>query len=154
MIKRLQELLLVLVSLSIVSCKNVASEHTKTPEELKAELRLLEETNPEQHLLIDAKMHDSIVKTREAGWFHDAEYGKDGNVIKGLIKNNASVAKFKDVVLAVTYYSATETEIKSEEYIFYEYYEPNTTKSFSLYVHAPDTMKSFNVSLKKATPVN
>jgi hypothetical protein len=142
----------------LVSCNSSGSspvfEREKTPEELRMELKAQEQSNPTQYLSVDAKMKDSIIQTRAEGFFHNAEYGKDGSVIKGLIKNSASVAKFKDVVLTVSYYSATETEIKSEDHIFYEFYEPNAAKPFSLHVHAPEAMKSFGVRVKNATPTN
>lgn len=147
------------IFIGLQSCNSTGSsssmnfEKEKTPEELKAELKIQEENNPTQYVTVDAKMKDSIVQTRKEGWFHGAEYGKDGSVIKGIIKNSASVAKFKDVVLTVSYYSATNTEIKSEDHIFYEFYDPTSSKPFSLYVHAPEEMKSFGLTVKRATAV-
>lgn len=152
--------LIMFIFLTLQSCNSsgnssgFSSEREKTPEELRAELKTQEKNNPTQYVTVDGKMKDSIIQTRKEGWFHSAEYAKDGSVIKGTIKNTASVAKFKDVVLTVSYYSATNTEIKSEDHIFYEFYEPNSSKPFSLYIHAPEAMKSFGLSVKNATPVN
>lgn len=156
--KKITLLAILFVLFCNLSCNTNGSapifEKEKTPEELRMELRKQEESSPNQYLTVDAKMKDSIIKIREAGFFRDAEYAKDGSVIKGTIKNAASVAKFKDVVLTVSYYSGTETEIKNEDFIFYEYYEPNSTKEFSVYVHTPEAMKSFGITVKTATPVN
>lgn len=152
--------IILFIFISLQSCNSsgnsskFSAEREKTPEELRAELKTQEESNPLQYVIVDGKMKDSIVKTREEGWFHNAEYGKDGSVINGVINNTASVAKFKDVILTVSYYSATNTEIKSEDHIFYEFYEPNSSKSFSVYVHAPAEMKSFGLNIKNATPVD
>jgi hypothetical protein len=151
-------LITVVILGTIISCNSSSNsspfEREKTPEELRIELKAQEQNNPTQYVTVDSKMKDSIVQTREEGFFHSAEYGKDGSVIKGIIKNAASVAKFKDVVLTVSFYSATDTEIKSEDYVFYEFYEPNSSKPFSLHVHPPEAMKSFGTRIKTATPVN
>jgi hypothetical protein len=148
-------IMLFIIIIALESCNSGGnSSREKTSEELRAELKIQEESNPTRYMTVDAKMKDSIVQTRKEGFFHSAEYAKNGNVIKGVVKNSASVAKFKDMVLTVSYYSATNTEIKSEDHIFYEFYGPNSSKPFSLYVHAPEEMKSFSLSLKNATAVN
>lgn len=141
---------LLLTLFMLQSCNQVGSP-PKSPEELRMELKSLEQSNPIQFLTVDAKMRDSMVKTREEGWFNKAEYGKNGNTIKGFIKNSASIAKFKDVVLTVSYYSATKTVIKSEDHIFYEFYEPNSLVPFSIHVYPPKEMKSFGLNVKNAS---
>lgn len=141
---------ILVVFLVFQSCNQVGSP-PKSPEELRMELKFLEQSNPIQYLTVDAKMQDSIVKTREEGWFNKAEYGKNGNTIKGFIKNTASIAKFKDVVLTVSYYSATKTLIKNEDHIFYEFYEPNSSVPFSIHVYPPKEMKSFGLNVKNAS---
>jgi hypothetical protein len=147
-----------LVSICAASCNTNGStsifEGEKTAEELRLELKAKEESNPGQYMAVHAEMKDSIVQTRSGNFFRRAEYAKSGSIIKGSITNSASLAKFKDAILMVSYYSATETEIKSEDHILYDYYGPNAKKKFSIYVHAPKDMKSFNIIVKTATPVN
>ncbi len=126
----------------------------KTPEELKADLLAQEQNDPLKYLTVDGSMQADEIKTRDAGLFHDAEYSPDGNTIYGTITNSATIAKFKDVVLTVTYYSQTETAIESKDFTFYEFYNPNSTSNFELKVYPPETMSKFSLEIKSATPIN
>ena len=147
-------------TLALSSCNSEGSSGAaaaaipKTPEELKMELLQQEQAEPLTYISVDASMREDEVKTRDAGLFHDAEYSPDGNTIRGTIKNTATVAKFKDVVLEVTFYSQTETPIETKEFTIYEFYSPNTTKNFELKVYPPEEMAKFGVEIKKATAVN
>lgn len=123
----------------------------KTPEELKMELNQQELSNPTHYLIANAKMSENTVKTREAGLFREAEYSTDGYNIEGSIKNSASVARFKDVMITVKFLSKTGTIIEETDYPFYEFYEPNSTTPFSLHVYPPDAMEKFSVSVKNAS---
>jgi len=97
------------------------------------------------------QMREDKVKTREAGFFNEAEYAKDGNTIYGTIKNSATMAKFKDIVLTVTFYSQTQTAIESKDFTIYEFYKPNTATLFELKVYPPEAMAQFGVEVKTAT---
>ena len=141
-----------ILSILLASCGS--TEVPKTPEELKAELLSQEKTQPLVYLTVDAKMREDQVQTRRAGLFRDAEYAKDGNTITGTIKNSATIAKFKDVVLTVTFYSQTETAIESKDFTIYEYYNPNTNTPFELKVYPPETMAKFGIEIKGATAVD
>jgi|LauGreDrversion4_2_1035121.scaffolds.fasta_scaffold252270_1 hypothetical protein len=125
------------------------SSRVKTPEELREELRKQEMNSPSQYVQLEGvTMKRNLV--REAGWFRSAEY--DGSVVEGSIKNTASIARFKDVVIVVEFYSKTETQIGQKEFVLYEYYEPNSNKNFRLKVYPPSEMGSYHVSIKNATP--
>ena len=139
----------IILSILFASCGS--SETPKTAEELKAELLSQEKTQPLNYLTVDATMKEGEVKVRDAGLFHDAEYAKDGNIITGTIKNSATMAKFKDVVLTVTFYSQTETAIESRDFTVYEFYNPNTETPFELKVYPPETIAKFGVDIKDAT---
>lgn len=149
---------LITISLLMTSCGGSSSsasvERPKTPEELKMELVAQEKLEPLTYLTVDAKMQEDEVKTRDAGLFHDAEYSPDGNTIHGTIKNSATIAKFKDVVVTVTFYSQTETAIETKDYVIYEFYSPNTSKKFDLKVYPPEAMAKFGVEIKNATAVD
>ncbi len=147
-------LLSFLFILSACGPSAVDSNRPKTPEELKMELKVQEQNSPTQYLTSTATMSENKVKTRDAGVFHDAEYSADGNNIEGTIKSSATVARFKDVVLTVTFMSETETVIEEKDYVFYEFYEPNSTKPFSLHVYPTAATKKFNVTVKNATAVD
>lgn len=125
----------------------------KTPEELKMDLVTQEEAAPLTYLTVDGTMRADEVQTRSEGLFHSAEYSPDGNTIHGTIVNSATLAKFKDVKILITYYSQTDTPINTEEKIFYEFYTPNSTTAFELKVYPPSDMAKFGMEVKSATPV-
>ncbi len=137
---------LLLVFLSVISCKE---NREKTPEELKMELQALENNNPLQYLeLVETTIQRNKIK--DAGLFSSAKY--DGYLIKGKVKNSATLAKFKDLKLMVEFYSQTKTVIESKSYVKYEYFAPNTTKEFTLKVDPPEAMKGFGVYVIEASP--
>lgn len=59
----------------------------------------------------------------------------DKIIIEGRVTNNATVASYKDVEVHVVYYSQTETELSSENYVIYDYFTPRSTKTFKLKVN-------------------
>lgn len=161
-----KSIIIIIVGLvSFIGCKDTSSsssvmedvvelETPKTAEELRQELKGQEELSPTTYLTIDdAKMREDQIQTREANFFQSAQYAPDGNTIYGNIKNTASIARFKDVVVTVTFYSQTETEIETKDHIFYEFYEPNSLNYFELKVYPPEATASFNISVKNAVPV-
>ena len=101
----------------------------------------------------DVTLQPQRKKVRNAGLFRDAEYADDGALIEGFIVNKATLAKYKDIKVRVTYYSQTKTLIDEEAYIFYEFYDPNSTKQFSLKVDPPKAYKTFGFELIYATGV-
>ncbi len=113
------------------------------------ELKAQEQSSPSSYLTVDnATMKRNLV--REAGVFRDAEY--DGWLVEGTIKNSATLAKFKDVVLTIELQSQTGTTIEEKDYVLYEFYEPNSTKNFSIKIYPPEETDKFNVFLKTALP--
>ena len=125
-----------------------------TPEELRAELQQQELLNPLNYL-----EHNNVTlqpqrkKVRNGGLFRDAKYADDGALIEGFIVNKSTLAKYKDIKVKVTYYSQTKTLINEEEYVFYEFYDPNTTKQFSIKVYPPKAYETFGFELIGATGV-
>ncbi|MFZ4546131.1 MAG: hypothetical protein ACOYN4_01780 [Bacteroidales bacterium] len=128
----------------------LGSDRPKSPEELRMDLKLQEQFDPTLYLTVsESTMKHNL--TRKAGLFRDAEY--DGWIIEGDIKNTASVAKFKDVVLTISLFSQTQTVIEEKDYVIYEFYSPNETKHFSFKIYPPEATNKFNVSVKSATAV-
>lgn len=144
--------------LLIASCSNSASSEQarpKTPEELKLELKNQELNDPTTYLSAEnVTMTENKVKTRDAGLFRDAEYKTDGYFIEGSIKNTATLAKYKDVILTVTLFSQTETVIEEKDYVIYEFYGPNSVNAFSFKINPPSATNKFNVVVKDAKPAN
>lgn len=155
--KQILSILFFLV-LFITSCSDSVSteqERPKTPEELKMELKNQELNDPTTYLSAEnVTMTENKVKTREAGLFRDAEYKTDGYFIEGNIKNTATIAKYKDVILTVTLFSQTETVIEEKDYVVYEFYAPNSVSSFSFKINPPSATNKFNVAVKGAKPAN
>ncbi len=108
----------------------------KTPAELRQELRIKENNNPKSYL--------SVTYSLDFGFFS----GKD--IINGNINNSASIATYKDVVLNVTFRTATNTDIYSESYVIYKYFKPNTSTNFKLKVNSPNGTKKIHVSISTA----
>ena len=151
----LNSFLVFVVCLFFFSCGDSSSlsigdsSREKTPEELREELRKQEMNSPSEYIKLEGvTMKKNLV--REAGWFRNAEY--DGSVVEGSIKNTASIARFKDVIIVVEFYSKTETQIGQKEFVLYEYYEPNSNENFRLVVYPPSEMGSYHVSVKNAIP--
>ncbi len=152
----MKKLIVTLVSAITIltACSSPEAERPKTPDELKAELLSQEKVTPLSYLSIEAKMRNDVVKTRNEGLFHNAEYKPDGSTIYGTIKNSATLAKFKDVVLKVTFFSQTNTAIETKDYIIYEFYSANSTNSFELKIRPPEAMTTFDIEVKNATAVD
>lgn len=121
----------------------------KSPEELRMELKILEQSSPLDYVKIAEGASMNPNQTREAGLFRDAEY--DGYILNGAINNTATIAKFKDVTITIEFFSTTETLMEQKEHVFYEYYEPNSSKTFSLKIDPPADFDKFSISIKSAT---
>ena len=72
--------------------------------------------------------------------------------VRGTIKNNATVANFKDVVVKATFLSQTETELGSQEYVIYDYFTANSTKQFELKIERPEACQKLRWEAISATP--
>lgn len=130
------------------------SERPKTPEELREELKEEELNNPTSYLDDkDVSIKSNQVLVSEETFFKSAKYAEDGKIIEGFIVNKATLGKFKDVVVKVSYYSSTETLIDEKQYVFYEYYEPNSSNYFTLKVYPPSAYDKFGFSVVDAKPV-
>jgi len=141
--------LLLFLLLTNFSCNfGNSSDRLKNPEELKLELKLSEQSSPMQYLSLDS-VHMKRNKIKEAGLFSNAKY--DGYKITGIVINSASIARYKDLVITVEIYSKTNTKISSEDYVFYEYYEPNSGKDFWIKLNPSDAMDSFQTNVTRAT---
>lgn len=81
----------------------------------------------------------------------DGNYNKNliGTKIKlhGTITNSASVATFKDAVVQITFYSATQTELFNKNYTIYNYFPPHSTVEFELKTENYKDVESIGVSV-------
>lgn len=83
----------------------------------------------------------SKINHKDEGGFFSVKYV---NYLTGTIKNNANLAKAKDVKLAVVYYSKTKSKIGSEEITIYDWIQPNSQLDFKEKVSVPDNCESFD----------
>lgn len=140
--------------LLLVSCGNEQKERPKTPEELRTELKQQELMHPTDYLQYkDVTLQLQKKEIRKATLFRNAKYADDGGLIEGFFVNKSTLAKFKDIKVKVTYYSQTKTVIDEESYIFYHFYEPNSTRQFSLKVNPPKAFKTFEFEITDAKGV-
>lgn len=146
--RKLFFLSLLCTSLFLTNCGGRNSDQNsstpKTEEELRHELKCQEQNNPLKYL-----SDEEVTLEKEVKLFKESHKG----TIIGYIINSATLAKYKDVTVKVTYFSRTDTEIDSEEYVFYNYYEPNSRNKFTLNVTYPKAYDSFSFEVTGATPV-
>jgi hypothetical protein len=67
--------------------------------------------------------------------------------VHGTITNSASVATFKDAIVRVAYYSATQTELFNQEYTIYEFFPPNSTVEFDLKIENYKDVESIGLTV-------
>jgi allantoicase len=126
----------------------------RTPEELKAELKQQELNNPLSYLSdSEVTMKDNTILVSKETFFKSAKYKDDGKIVEGYIVNSATLAKYKDVVVKIAYYSSTKTLIEEKKFVFYEFYEPNSTNYFSLKVYPPSAYDTYGFTVVDAKPV-
>lgn len=108
----------------------------KTVEELQAELYDKECRTPLKYL---SETHD--ISYRILSGKHQ---------VSGEIFNSATMATFKDVVLTLTYYTQTGTELGSERFAIYKYCYPGQSVSFDIRTYSPKGCKSLSVEVSGA----
>ena len=75
-------------------------------------------------------------------------------VIKGDIKNNATIAQFKDVILVVDFYTKTNTHLGSQRFVVYEFVKPGQSAHYKLKMIAPAGTENVNISVESAKAVD
>jgi hypothetical protein len=151
-------ILIIILMFIFISCQDSGSSidsSNSNPEELKAELVDIEMQNPTDYLSDeDVTLEKLTKKIREEGFFRDAEYADDGAIINGKINNNATLAKYKDVVVKIQLYSQTNTVIAEHSYVIYKFFEPNSSTSFSIRLdELPSAYDSFSCEVTDASSV-
>lgn len=108
----------------------------KTIGEIQDELYSKEIKNPLDYLSVDYSLTYKILT------------GEDK--ITGKIYNSATLASFKDVVLTVTYSTATGTQLGSKDYIVYDYVDAGGSTPFTIKTYSPEGTRSIGVQIKSA----
>lgn len=84
------------------------------------------------------------------GYYNENFWGNKINV-NGKIKNNATVASYKDAVVRVTYYSKTKTELGSKEYTIYDNFPPHSEVKFELKIENYKNVNTIGWDVIQAT---
>ena len=144
------------LALSLMIAIFGCGETPKTAEQLKEELRQTEVNRPAWHLRIDdeSKWETLRKKVKDATFFKSAQYKDDGAVISGVIKSSASIARFKDVKVAISYTSKTNTKLRTDNFVIYEVIEPNGVLKFNIKIdNPPKAVNTFDVKVTGAIPI-
>ena len=86
-----------------------------------------------------------------SGTFNSTLFGNNLKV-HGVIKNRATVATYKDAVVKITYYSKTNTALGSKNYTIYDFFPPNTEKTFELKIDNYQNVSTIGLDVIKAIP--
>lgn len=141
--------LILFVFLTGFTIKNNAAEKiNKTDVKLESQ----ELHHPLQYLTTDVMVKANLLLTKKETPFNDAQYTNDGYLIEGVIKNNANLANFKNVVFRVNFYSG-QTKIGSRDYILHENYKPHTNTPLSLKIYPPEGYVEFDFEIVDASGI-
>lgn len=123
----------IMVTILFISCGN---ENKESYAEKKMTIEQMEQSEPIRFLDVSGNYNKSF-------------WGTKINV-HGKIVNRATIATYKDAVVKVIYYSKTKTVLGSKDYIIYELFPPNSTKTFELKIENYKDVNSIGLELVKA----
>lgn len=118
-----------------------------------AKLQSQESNNPIQYLTTDVMVKANLILTKKESLFNDAEYKNDGYLIEGIIKNNADLTNFKNIVFRVNFYSASQKKTGSKDFILPKYCRAHSNNTISLKVYPPDGYVEFGFEIVNANGV-
>lgn len=126
---------LLFFSLFIISCNQSDNPDTKNYEVNKKSILEKEQNNPKDFLTISVSNKRNIMGQ---------------TVVRGNIKNNAVLAKYKDIHINLYFYSKTNTLVDTEEETIYEQLFPGDQKKFKTKYFAPKGTDSVFVEISGA----
>lgn len=108
-------------------------------------------TYEEKVMTVEETEQANPARFLEAGGTYNDNFWGDRLRIQGTVKNKATVANYKDVVIEVTYFTKTNTELGSERYVVYNHFPAHTSKDFFLKVNRPSSCRKLNWEAVGAT---
>ncbi len=144
----MKNIILILLIILLFSCSNESKEQKdkvaiqqqkpKTEEELRQELFQKEIKHPKKYLTLSVERKDPFI-------------GRAYFICT--VRNTATLATFKDIVIQVQYLSKTNSMIKSWDNIFYEYIPPHSAKNcrINLFKYG-DEVATIKTVIKGAKP--
>jgi hypothetical protein len=118
---------------------NCAGKGTPGYESLKLTIEEQEKMAPLTFLSVDGKLWENLIGQ---------------TVIEGDISSSATVAKFKDVVLKVNFYTKTGTFLGSEDFVVYEFVNPGQSVHFKIKSFGPEASEKIDVKISEAVSVD
>lgn len=116
--------------------RNLGKVDFKSENDLRQDLSQIEGKNPKNYLSVDYDLTYKVFS------------GEDK--ISGNIYNSATLATFKDVVLSVTFSSATDAYLGSKNYIIYDFIDPGSSVPFTIKTYSPNGTKKIGVKIQSA----
>ncbi|HAO45387.1 MAG TPA: hypothetical protein PLZ45_10645 [Ferruginibacter sp.] len=117
---------LAILSMAFAACSGYDEQKTDKPkdkyEQTKETLEETEKKNPQRFLTVDG---------------HDRKNLLRQTVIKGTIRNNAKIAKYKDIDVELAFYSQTGALLEKDHEVIYETVEPGGKADFKTKYFAP-----------------
>lgn len=104
-------------------------------EQTKESLEETEKKNPKRFLIVDGSDKKNLLRQ---------------TVIKGTISNKATVAKFKDVDVELSFFSSTGALLLKEHEVIYEVVAPGSTVNFKTKTYAPKGTDSIAMKVSGA----
>jgi hypothetical protein len=139
-VKLFTTFLCLVITLSNCTNPGPSSQRQKSPEELRMELKQLEQSRPTDYLIASGNY-------RENFW-------GDKFKVNCTITNKASIATYKDAVIRVIYYSKTKTELGSKDYTIYELFSPSSSKTVEMTVDNYQDVNSIGLKVISAVPID
>ena len=140
----MKNIIIFILIISLFSCGRNSQENAatqvvqKTPLELRKELLLKEQGNPKVYLKYEGTWRKNFIGE---------------SVLEGTISNTATLANFKDVILNITWTTKTNTELKTEQKIVYEFLSAGKSIDYKIKVKAPSETGGARVNINSATAV-
>jgi hypothetical protein len=75
-------------------------------------------------------------------------------VIEGKLSSSSTIAKYKDVVVNVNFYTKTDTYLSSEEFVVYEFVNPGSEVDFKIKTKAPKGYDKLSLEIIEAKSVD
>jgi hypothetical protein len=118
---------------------NCAGKGTPGYESLKLTIEEQEKMAPLTFLSVDGKLWENLIGQ---------------TVIEGDISSSATVAKFKDAVLKVNFYTKTGTFLGSEDFVVYEFVNPGQSVHFKIKSFGPEASEKIDIKISEAVSVD
>lgn len=135
----MKKILFFLTFISLFSCNENSSKSTKDSYEKKKEsVEEIEFKNPKRFLEVTSTDRKNLIGQR---------------VIKGIIKNIATICWYKDVELKISFFSKTNVLLEENKEIIYEVIQPGNEHKFKTKFFTPKGTDNVTIEITNATPV-